>query len=91
MSKKRFIPPKAVSVSVHRNGAELQALVPWSDVQVVLQEFLEVYRRATKQYPELIVDLPHIGGARSSTRRTGARKSVGGRSVSSVSYNTVSL
>lgn len=62
MSKRKFIPPKAVSVSVHRNGAELQALVPWSDVQVVLQEFLEVYRRATKQYPELIVDLPHIGG-----------------------------
>lgn len=59
----KFRPPKQVSVSVHRNGAELQALVEWADVQLVLQSFLDVYRRATKQYPELIVDLPHVGGS----------------------------
>lgn len=60
--KKTFKPPATVSVSVHRNGAELSANVPWADVQLVLQSFLEVYRAATERYPELIVDLPPVGG-----------------------------
>lgn len=57
-----FKPPQNVSVTVHRNGAELHAVVKWQDAQLVLQSFLEVYRAATKQYPELIVDLPPVGG-----------------------------
>lgn len=61
--KPTFKRPETVQVSVQRNGAELSATVKWEDVQLVLQEFLEVYRRATKQYPELIVDLPHVGGS----------------------------
>jgi hypothetical protein len=61
--KKSFRPPETVSVSVHRNGAELRTDVRWPDVQLVLQSFLEVFRSATKQYPELIVDLPHVGGS----------------------------
>lgn len=58
----KFSPPATVSVTVHRNGAELSAQVKWQDAQLVLQSFLEVYRAATKLYPELIVDLPPVGG-----------------------------
>jgi hypothetical protein len=63
MKKPSFKPPDTVEVSVHRNGAELRATAKWSDAQLVLQAFLEVYRAATKRYPELIVELPHVGGS----------------------------
>lgn len=68
MASKKLTPPETVTVTVCRNGAELSATVKWSDTQLVLQSFLDVYRRATKQYPELIVDLGHVGGG--STRYT---------------------
>lgn len=61
-SKRKFKPPAVVAVTVHRNGAELHAEVKWEDAQLVLQAFLDVYRNAVKLYPELIVELPPVGG-----------------------------
>ena len=62
-SKKKRIPaPLKVSVSVHRNGAEMQAEVNGEDALITLQGFLDAFREATKRYPELIVDLPSVGG-----------------------------
>lgn len=63
MASKKFTPPETVTVTVCRNGAELSTTVKWADTQLVLQSFLEVYRKATKLYPELIVDLGHVGGS----------------------------
>jgi hypothetical protein len=62
-SKKKIPAPSKVMVSVHRNGAEMQAEVDGKDALLTLQGFLEAFREATKQYPELIVDLPHVGGS----------------------------
>jgi hypothetical protein len=63
MASKKFTAPETVTVTVCRNGAELSATCKWSDTQLVLQSFLDVYRRAVKQYPELIMDLGHVGGS----------------------------
>ena len=50
-------------MAVHRNGAELSSVVRGTDAQKTLEAFLAVFRESTKRYPELIVDLPHIGGS----------------------------
>lgn len=57
-----------VTVCVSRNGATIQADgVPLEDAAESLADLLEIFRLVSRGYPELVVDLPAVGGSTCAT------------------------